>query len=69
MNCPKCKGLLVREMLYTDASIKVPEVHCVNCGWMQLGSKEEIEHANKTKDRRINKLDELELYRIGSRST
>lgn len=50
MSCPKCKGLLVTDMLYTEASLKVPATRCVNCGLVVLGTQEEIQKANKTKD-------------------
>ena len=64
--CPKCKGLLVDDLVLAENAYWLSGIRCVNCGLFKLTDKV-INYANQTKDRRTNKLDELELYRIRSR--
>ena len=64
--CPKCKGLLIDDIFLCEASYWMGGLRCVNCGWVKLQEKV-ISYANQTKDRRVDKLDELQLYRTRSR--
>lgn len=65
--CGKCKGLFVSDLFLCD-DYWINGIRCVNCGNVKLNEKVII-HANQTKDNRVNKLDELQLYRARSRGT
>lgn len=68
MRCPKCKGLLVDDLVLAENAYWLEGLRCINCGWVKLEEKV-VNYANQTKDRRVNKrVDELELYKIRSRS-
>jgi uncharacterized Zn finger protein len=66
MNCSKCKGLVVLDVVLSESMYWIDMLRCVNCGKVQLN--EAINYASKTKAKRINKLGELELYRSRSRN-
>ena len=66
LNCDKCKGLLVSDT-FIDAFQRRTGIRCVNCGSIKLDGV--IPHEYKTKDKRNNKSNELELYRTRRRST
>jgi len=63
--CPKCKGLLVKDSVLSEFMYWLDMLRCVNCGWIK--TLEVRPHAIKTKNRRTNRMDELELYRTRSR--
>lgn len=65
--CPRCKGLVVNDLVLCETSYWLNGLRCVNCGWVKLPEKV-ADYAFKTRDRQSNKLDELELYKIRSRS-
>lgn len=62
--CDKCNGLLVEDVSLSDQFYWIYSIRCVNCGKVTLGK--EVIHATK-KDRRINRMDEFQLYRTRSR--
>lgn len=66
MKCSRCKGLVISDTFLCETSYWMEGFRCVNCGWVRL-NKEVKEYASQTKDNRVNKLDELELYRTRSR--
>lgn len=63
--CKRCKGLVISDIFICEGSYWMNGLRCVNCGWVKLEEKV-VSHANKTKDRGVNKLDELQLYRTRS---
>jgi hypothetical protein len=65
--CPKCKGLIVDDVVLCEASYWMAVLRCINCGWVKL--QEKVSYANQTKDRRTNRMDELELYRTRRRDS
>lgn len=66
--CPRCNGLIVPDTFLCETSYWLDGLRCVNCGWVKLKEKA-INYACKETTRRVNKLDELELYRSRSRGT
>ena len=67
-SCPRCKGLVVDDAFLCETSYWIGGLRCVNCGWVKLQEKV-INYAFKKKAGRVDKLDELELYRTRSRGT
>lgn len=66
IRCSKCKGLLVSDMFLDDSSYWLSGMRCVNCGSVKLDEKV-ISNAYKETNRRVDRMDELELYRTRSR--
>ena len=66
-SCPRCQGLVVGDTFLCETSYWINGLRCVNCGWVKLEEKA-IYYAGQTKTRRVNELDELELYRTRRRS-
>lgn len=60
--CVKCKGLLVKDYIYTYEE-RLFEIRCVNCG-----KRTYVGELNEQKSRRINRMDKLELHRISRRN-
>lgn len=67
--CSKCKGLIVEDNTLDENAYWVHILRCVNCGkvWVKLNEKV-INYAYQTKDRRTDRMDELELYRTRRRN-
>jgi hypothetical protein len=66
-SCNRCKGLLIQDTVLAESGYWINCLRCINCGWVWL-SKKVIYYANQTKDRRIDRVDELELYRTRRRN-
>lgn len=67
ITCPRCKGLVVNDNVLAENAYWLDSLRCVNCGWVKLEEKV-IKYAYQAKDRRTNRMDELELYRTRRRS-
>lgn len=67
IKCPKCKGFVVEDTTLAESAYWVLSLRCINCGWVKLNEKV-LSYANQTKDRGIDRVDELELYRTRRRN-
>lgn len=65
IKCKKCQGLVVEDS-FRQEDRWLPGFRCVNCGHIKI-DEEKVKYANQKTNRRINKLDELELYRTRGR--
>lgn len=68
MICPKCKGLVLGDTFLNESCYWMHGLRCVNCGWVKWLSMERVgTNDSKIKNRKVNNIDELELYKIRSR--
>jgi len=63
--CPKCKGLIVKDVVLSKSYYWMDILRCVNCGLVKPCNSEAEAYE---KARRADKLDELELCRAGGGS-
>jgi hypothetical protein len=65
--CDKCSGCIVQDTFSLNFQW-IPGTRCLNCGRVKFAEEKVEQHADKTKDRGTDRMDELELYRTRRRS-